>query len=98
VIQTYQSVLGTLNIDKEDEDKTLPLGTLYSFDAKRQLKGQVRQVRLTNGLAFNDKTKKMFYIDTLKGSVDQFDFDVTNGVISTMASLMGSNDWTMCFS
>jgi gluconolactonase len=85
VIQTYQSVLGTLNIDKEDEDKTLPLGTLYSFDAKRQLKGQVRQVRLTNGLAFNDKTKKMFYIDTLKGSVDQFDFDVTNGVISTMA-------------
>jgi gluconolactonase len=73
---------GTLNIDKEDEDKTLPLGTLYSFDAKRQLKGQVRQVRLTNGLAFNDKTKKMFYIDTLKGSVDQFDFDVTNGVIT----------------
>ncbi|EFA03135.1 regucalcin [Tribolium castaneum] len=73
---------GTLNIDKEDEDKTLPLGTLYSFDSKRGLKGHVNQVRLTNGIAFNDQTKKMFYIDTLKGTVDQFDFDVTNGEIS----------------
>jgi gluconolactonase len=65
-----------------DIEKTEPLGTLYTFDNKRQLKGQVDKIKIANGLAFNDKTKKMFYIDSLKGTVDQFDFDITTGSVS----------------
>jgi gluconolactonase len=61
--------------------KTKPLGFLYTFDHKRQLKSQVDNIKLSNGLAFNDKTKKMFYIDSLKGTVDQFDFDITTGSV-----------------
>jgi gluconolactonase len=62
--------------------KTEPLGSLYTFDNKRQLKSQVDNIKIANGLAFNDKTKKMFYIDSLKGTVDQFDFDITTGSVS----------------
>ncbi|RZC40812.1 regucalcin-like, partial [Asbolus verrucosus] len=74
---------GTLCINKENIEKTLPVGTLYSFDSKRQLKGHISQVRLSNGIAFNDQVKKMYYIDTLKGTIDQFDFDIDNGAICT---------------
>jgi gluconolactonase len=61
--------------------KTEPLGSLYTFDNKRQLKSQVDNIKIANGLAFNDKTKKMFHIDSLKGTVDQFDFDITAGTV-----------------
>lgn len=58
------------------------MGTLYSFNSKRQLKPHVNKIRLTNGIAFNYSTKSMFYIDSLKESVDRFDFDIINGTIS----------------
>jgi gluconolactonase len=61
--------------------KSEPLGSLYTFDSKKQLKSQVDKIKIANGLAFNDKTKKMFYIDSLKGTVDQFDFDITTGSV-----------------
>ncbi|KAJ3633357.1 hypothetical protein MTP99_010311 [Tenebrio molitor] len=71
-----------VHILEPDFFKTKPLGFLYTFDHKRQLKSQVDSIKLSNGLAFNDKTKKMFYIDSLKGTVDQFDFDITTGSVS----------------
>jgi len=70
-------------IDFDSIPETPPLGTLYSFDPKkRELISQVERIRIANGLAFNDKTKKLFYIDSLKGTVDQYDFDIINGKIS----------------
>jgi gluconolactonase len=70
-------VMDPLNFAKSE-----PLGSLYTFDSKKQLKSQVDKIKIANGLAFNDKTKKMFYIDSLKGTVDQFDFDITTGSVS----------------
>ncbi|KAJ3654207.1 hypothetical protein Zmor_013411 [Zophobas morio] len=59
-----------------DFAKTQPLGVLYSIDSTKQLKIHAHKIRCANGMAFNDKTKKMFFIDSLAGSVDQFDFDI----------------------
>ena len=72
--------LGTLSI-AADFAKTQPVGTLYSIDTKKQLKSHVDKIFCSNGLAFNDQTQKMFYIDSLAGSVDQFDFDLASATI-----------------
>ncbi|KAJ3654204.1 hypothetical protein Zmor_013408 [Zophobas morio] len=72
---------GTLSI-AADFAKTQPVGTLYSIDTKKQLKSHVDKIFCSNGLAFNDQTQKMFYIDSLAGSVDQFDFDLASATIS----------------
>lgn len=45
------------------------------------MKGHVDQYRVSNGLAFNDQTKKFFHIDSAKGTVDRFDFDIISGTI-----------------
>lgn len=70
--------------------KTEPVGSLYTYDGKGQLKSQIGGIRVANGLAFNDKTKKMFYIDSLQGTVDQFDFDLSRGTIC-------KKKWERCF-
>jgi len=76
---------GTHYISPETLSKTLPVGVLYSFDPKtKQLKVQATKIKVANGLAFNDKTKKMYYIDSLKHTVDQYDFDITKGTISNL--------------
>ncbi|RZC40813.1 SGL domain containing protein, partial [Asbolus verrucosus] len=57
--------------------KTQPLGSLYTFDSKRHLTKHVDKIRIANGLPFNEEIKKMYYIDSLAGTVDQFDFHLT---------------------
>mgnify|MGYP005984386513 CR=1 FL=1 len=76
----YEFLVGTVSI-AADIFKTQPLGTLYSVDATKQLKSHVDKIYVSNGIAFNDKIKKMFYVDSLGGGVDQFDFDVTTATI-----------------
>ncbi|XP_063918059.1 regucalcin-like [Zophobas morio] len=73
---------GTYGTPPEDITTIPPVGTLYSLNAQRQLIPHVGEIRASNGLAFNDKTQKMYYIDTLKGAVDRFDLDVVEGKVS----------------
>lgn len=61
--------------------ETKPLGSLYSIDSRKQLEEKVDQLRIANGLAFNDKLKKFYYIDSLKLTVDRFDFDIQTGTL-----------------
>ncbi|KAJ8944496.1 hypothetical protein NQ318_011754 [Aromia moschata] len=54
---------------------------LYSFYNK-QVITQLSKIGLSNGIAFNTDRKKMYYVDSLKGTLDEFDFDIKNGTIS----------------
>jgi len=79
---------GTHAANEKELSKTLPLGFLYSFDSKTKLlKSHVGKIKLANGLAFNEQAKKMYYIDSLKGTVDQYDFDVSSGTVSNGQAL-----------
>ncbi|EFA03134.2 regucalcin [Tribolium castaneum] len=73
---------GGHTLNESDFMNSGPLGHLFSLDSNKQLKKCLDKIRVANGLAFNDKVKKMYYIDSLAGTVDWFDFDVNSGTIS----------------
>lgn len=59
-------------------DIELEKGTLYSIQ-KKKLTPHVPRIGIANGLAFNTMLRKMYYIDSRTGTVDEFDFDITSG-------------------
>ncbi|KAK9869819.1 hypothetical protein WA026_003548 [Henosepilachna vigintioctopunctata] len=67
----------------DESEKTLSAnngGSFYSYS--NSLKKHLDGVDISNGIAWNKSNTKMFYNDTLKKRVDQFDFDVETGEIS----------------
>ncbi|XP_066253020.1 regucalcin-like [Euwallacea similis] len=55
-------------------------GKLYSY--QNCLKTQLENISISNGMAWNDSTKKFYYIDSMSGLVDEYEFDLDNGVIT----------------
>lgn len=60
------------------------LGTLYSFRESEGIKCQRTKVGLSNGLAFDYQRKKMYYADSFRKTVDQYDFDIQTGTIGEL--------------
>lgn len=71
-----------MNINWTDIHNSPPDGSLFSFSQKRAIKAHEKNIKIANGIAFNDKLKKMFYVDSLKESVDCFDYEIESGTIS----------------
>lgn len=63
----------------EDIPKGLFNASLFSFEADRKPKIRQSNIGLSNGLAWSKDQKTMYYIDSLKGSVDAYDFDINTG-------------------
>lgn len=61
-------------------------GSLYSFENKKPMK-HLSKLGISNGLAWSADKKKMFYIDTHAGSIDEFDYDIKNGTMSNRRPL-----------
>ncbi|XP_074040570.1 regucalcin [Leptinotarsa decemlineata] len=62
-------------------DIPLGKGTLYSFQDKK-ITSHFGGIGIANGIAFNVQLKKMYYIDSRTGTVDEYDFDIEKGVLS----------------
>ncbi|XP_019870746.2 uncharacterized protein LOC109599228 [Aethina tumida] len=54
---------------------------LFTLDNK-QIKTHLTKIGISNGLAWTPDNKTMYYIDSHKGYVEQFDFDINKGTIS----------------
>lgn len=57
-------------------------GALYRLDPDGTVSRHVTGVRISNGLAWSADGRTMYYIDSLAGSVDAFDFDAHAGTVS----------------
>ncbi|CAH1980091.1 unnamed protein product [Acanthoscelides obtectus] len=75
--------IGTMG--KKATDLNIPekQGTLYSIE-KKTVKSHRREIGIANGLAFDPKRNKMYYIDSFAGTVDQYDIDFTTGTLSNL--------------
>jgi sugar lactone lactonase YvrE len=57
-------------------------GALYRLEAGRGVERMVGEVGISNGLGWSPDDRLMYYIDTLEGRVDVFDFDAGTGSIA----------------
>jgi len=56
-------------------------GALYRLDAMRRVERMVDGVGISNGLGWSPDDRLMYYVDSLQGRVDVFDFDAATGRI-----------------
>ena len=75
---------GTMDFDENWKG----LGTLYRVDTDRSFHEMVKDVALSNGLAWSSDQKTMYYIDSITGSVDAFDYNVDTGSISNRRAVI----------
>jgi len=60
---------------------------LYCVDKTLSVRRMVDKVNLSNGLAWSNDARKMYYIDTPLRTVDAFDFDASSGDISNRKTI-----------
>lgn len=58
-------------------------GSLYSLISKFEIKKHLAKISISNGLAWNLQIQKMYYIDSPNRTVDEYDFDIIKGEMST---------------
>lgn len=71
---------GTMHVENCDLFE-LSHGAFYKFAANESLVKLREPVRISNGLAWNEKTNKFYYIDSCDLDVKEFDYDPATGNI-----------------
>ncbi|MFD0885886.1 SMP-30/gluconolactonase/LRE family protein, partial [Streptosporangium algeriense] len=61
------------------EDDTPGAGALYRLGPGRRCERVVENVSISNGVAWSPDERLMYYVDTLTGRVDVFDYDPADG-------------------
>lgn len=56
-------------------------GTFYRYIKGEGVKDLLHNIHVSNGLAWNEKAKKFYFIDSCKLNVKEFDYDPTTGDI-----------------
>ncbi|KAK5650276.1 hypothetical protein RI129_001305 [Pyrocoelia pectoralis] len=57
-------------------------GSLFSMDSRKNLKTHRTNIAVSNGIAWSNDMKKMYYIDSKSRVIDQYDFDASSRSIS----------------
>jgi sugar lactone lactonase YvrE len=68
---------GTMHLGQESPDCAL-----YCLEPDGSCRNMQRDIGCSNGLAWSEDGKTLFYIDTLTHKVDAFDFDIRTGNLS----------------
>ncbi|KAL0489607.1 sugar lactone lactonase [Acrasis kona] len=72
---------GTMHIDEQTKDA----GSLYSFSTDQgqiSFKKQLSPVSISNGIVWNHKGDKMYYIDTPTLTILEFDYQLDQNIVS----------------
>ncbi|KAJ8944500.1 hypothetical protein NQ318_011758 [Aromia moschata] len=72
---------GTMGIEPENGHVQPEMGSLFSFENKK-VTSHLNKIGISNGLAWSTELKKFYYIDSFKGRVEEYDFDIESGTIS----------------
>ncbi len=75
--------VGTMDLEENRE-----LGTLYCLDQDLNLEEKVKEVKISNGLAWSLDNKTMYYIDSPTKKVFAFDYDLETAEISNRRVLI----------
>lgn len=73
---------GTMRIEINTDIFEKRLGTFYRFTKQEQFVPLKRSIGISNGLTWNEKTNKFYYIDSCDLDVKEFDYDPVTGNLS----------------
>lgn len=68
---------GTMSMDNKQD-----AGSLYMLEPGREVRRILSGIGISNGLAWDDRLGKMYYIDTPTLGVDVMDYEALNGTVS----------------
>ncbi|XP_067634406.1 regucalcin-like [Eurosta solidaginis] len=74
-------VAGTMWNDQSDLF-TYRKGSLYSFQKKKKAKSIVPYAGISNGMTWNDKTKKFYFVDSANYNVTEFNYNYKTGTLN----------------
>ncbi|XP_062592804.1 regucalcin-like [Saccostrea cucullata] len=77
--RVWTGTYGPIYPDVENMPK---IGSLYCLDLDGSLRTMVKDVGISNGLAWTSDEKTMYYIDSTPRKIYGYDYDVTTGKIS----------------
>lgn len=72
---------GTMRLEEKGDLFINPCGTFYKYTKGEGVKDLLHNIHCSNGLAWNEKAGKFYYIDSCKLNVLEFDYDQKNGEI-----------------
>lgn len=73
---------GTMRAEEHGSVLDSRLGTLYNYSTKKGFSSFQGNIGISNGLAWNEKANKFYYIDTVDYNVKEYDYNNTTGEIS----------------
>ena len=73
-------------------DLGVSAANLWMLDRDHKLHHKIDKVTCSNGIVWTSDSKLMYYIDTVTGSLDAFDFDIDTGAIKNRRSVL-KNEW-----
>ena len=69
---------GTMNLDPDNHST----GALYSLDGQFTVTKHLYDVGVSNGIVWSADAKTMYYVDSMRGVIDAFDYDREQGAIT----------------
>lgn len=76
--------IGTMGPPKPDIPSMKKIGSLYCLDLDGSLRTVIQEVGISNGLAWSEDGKTMYYIDSTPRQMYRFDFDGSTGKIGLL--------------
>lgn len=80
-------VAGTMQKENHDAPPEERIGNLYSYSKESNVTHLRSNVAISNGLAWNEKNRKMYYIDSSDFRVREFNYDLEKGAIDEVRVL-----------
>lgn len=90
--------LGTMGSEPILGKVTPNAGALYTLEPGQTIKQHLREISISNGLAWNSELKKFYYIDSPERKIFQFDYDQHSGTICKLLNKFQILVHKTCFS
>jgi sugar lactone lactonase YvrE len=79
---TFCFPAGTMEREEDCQGKFTPeVGSLFSFSKDWKPTKHATKITVSNGLAWSEDLKLMYYIDSITRKVEAFDFDAENATL-----------------
>lgn len=57
-------------------------GSLYTLDKQKKVVKQLSGLSISNGLAWSEDNRTMYFIDSIPGNIFAYDYDIEQGTIN----------------